>query len=124
MKQSRNKKSAVFFLGLVFFSLNALAQQAPFVYDDHGRHDPFAPLVTPAGSMITYDTDLSMTDLVVEGIVADSQGNNAAIINGKIVAAGDALGAYSIDKINVDGVEVSKGEQHLEIKVKKEKGGL
>ena len=49
------------------------------MYDDHGKRDPFLPLVSSTGMVVTYDEDLSVNDLVLEGIVADSAGNNAAL---------------------------------------------
>ncbi len=109
-------------IGILLFCSNALADKIPFVYDDHGQHDPFVPLVTPAGSVVTYDVDLNTGDLVLEGIVVDDLGKNAAIINGKVVAIHDTIGPYTIDAILVDQVNLSKGEEKFEIKLKK--GGL
>ncbi len=98
------------------------AQDKPFVYNDHGKHDPFWPLVSPNGTMIIYDSDLSATDMVLEGIVVDVQGNNLAIVNRKIVKKGDRIGPYTVELITNDQVDVVKGQEHLTLKLKK--GGV
>jgi hypothetical protein len=97
------------------------AQEA-FVYDDHGKRDPFVPLVSSAGMVVTYDEDLSVNDLVLEGIVADATGNNAAIVNGKVVKVHDEIGPYVVDVIAIDHVEFLKGTQRFILKLKK--GGM
>ena len=40
------------------------AEEAPFVYDEHGKHDPFLPLVSASGAVITYETDLTTNDMI------------------------------------------------------------
>ena len=83
-----------FILVLILFFANSVYAQEAFVYNDHGKRDPFVPLVSSAGMVVTYDEDLSVNDLVLEGIVADASGNNVAIVNGKIVKAHDQIGPY------------------------------
>jgi len=97
------------------------AQEA-FVYDDHGKRDPFVPLVSSAGMVVTYDEDLSVNDLVLEGIVADASGNNAAIVNGKVVKVHDQIGPYVVDTIAIDRVEFLKGADRFILKLRK--GGM
>jgi hypothetical protein len=107
---------------LILFSSNSIYAQEGFVYNDHGKRDPFMPLVSSDGMVVTYDEDLSVNDLVLEGVVADASGNNAAIVNGKIVKAHDQIGPYVVDVIDVDHVEVLKGTQRFILKLKK--GGM
>ena len=104
---------------LVLISTNSVYAQEAFVYDDHGKRDPFVPLVSSSGMVITYDQDLSVNDLVLEGIVADASGNNAALVNGKIVKAHDQIGPYTVDVIAADHVEFLKGTQRFILKLKK-----
>jgi hypothetical protein len=107
------------FVLILFFANSVYAQEA-FVYDDHGKRDPFVPLVSSAGMVVTYDEDLSVNDLVLEGIVADASGNNAAIVNGKVVKAHDQIGPYIVDVIAVDHVEFLKGtERFKRVKLKR-----
>ena len=89
------------------------------MYDDHGKRDPFVPLVSSAGMVVTYDEDLSVNDLVLEGIVADPSGNNAAIVNGKVVKVHDQVGPYVVENIAVDHVEFLKGTEQFILKIKK-----
>jgi hypothetical protein len=78
--------------------------------------------VSSAGMVVTYDEDLSVNDLVLEGIVADETGNNVAIVNGKLVKVNDQIGSYLVDKIAVDHVEFLKGSEKFILKLKK--GGM
>ena len=91
-------------------------------YDDHGRHDPFLPQVSPTGSVVTYEADLTAGDMVLEGIVADAQGNNVAIVNGKIVKKGDAIGPYAVAAVHPQDVELTKDQERFTVKLKK--GGM
>jgi len=110
------------FVLLLIFANSVYAQEA-FVYDDHGKRDPFVPLVSSTGVVVTYDEDLSMNDLVLEGIVADTSGNNnIAIVNGKVVKAHDQIGPYLVDIIAIDHVEFLKGSERFVLKLKK--GGM
>jgi hypothetical protein len=109
------------FVIVLFFSNLVYAQEA-FVYDDHGKRDPLVPLVSSAGMVVTYDEDLSVNDLVLEGIVADASGDNAAIVNGKVVKTHDQIGPYVVDSIAVDHVEFLKGTDRFILKLKK--GGM
>lgn len=104
---------------LLLIFVNSVYAQGDFVYNDHGKRDPFVPLVTSAGMVVTYDEDLSVNDLNLEGIVADASGNNAAIVNGKVVKAHDQIGPYIVDSIAVDHVEFLKGSERFMLKLKK-----
>jgi len=107
---------------LLLFFVNSVGAQESFVYDDHGKRDPFVPLVSSAGMVVTYDEDLSVNDLVLEGIVSDASGNNAAIVNGKVVKVHDAVGPYVVDVIAMDHVEFLKGADRFILKLKR--GGM
>jgi len=104
---------------VLLFSSNLVYAQEAFVYDDHGKRDPFVPLVSSAGLVVTYDQDLSVNDLALEGIVAGSSGDNAAIVNGKVVRNGDQIGPYVVDVIAVDHVEFLKGTERFILKIKR-----
>ena len=109
----------LFFLGA---TLACAEDNKAFVYDEHGKLDPLAPLVSPSGTLISYDTDISASDLSLEGVVIDPKGNNLAIINGKIVKSGDMVGSYTVETIANDHVGLMNGQEHLIVKLKK--GGV
>ena len=106
-------------LGMFLAATPAYAQGDGFVYDDHGRRDPFGPLVTSGGEVVISDADLTAADMNLQGLVADSQGNNLAIINGKIIKAGDHVGLYKVDTVTVDHVELLKEQERVILKLKK-----
>jgi len=107
---------------LTFLIANLVYADGNFVYNDHGKRDPFVPLVSSTGMVVTYDEDLSVNDLSLEGIVADATGNNAAIVNDKVVKVHDHIGPYVVDAITSDQVEFLKGTQRFVLKIKK--GGM
>jgi len=104
---------------LLFLITNLVYAQEAFVYNEHGKRDPFVPLVSSTGMVVTYDEDLSVNDLSLEGIVADDSGDNVAIVNGKMVKTHDQVGPYIVDVIAIDHVEFLKGDQRFILKLKK-----
>ena len=91
-----------------------------FVYEDGGRRDPFWPLVTDSGSIISYDDqELSASDMMLQGIMVGSDGN-VAVINGRIVKAGDMVGAFHIEKVTLTHVVLSNGQEQIEVYLRKE----
>lgn len=94
-------------------------EKRPFVYDDHGRRDPFWQLVSPTGTVLNYETDFLITDLALEGIMAGTQGENVAIINGRILRIKDAVGQFIVERIYEGSVILKKGKQKFELKLEK-----
>ena len=110
---------------ILILSLSATAVMAeetttPFVYEDHGNRDPFWPLVGESGSIISYETDFTIADLVLEGIMAGAEGKHVAIINGRIVTAGDSLGNFVIIDVQPEAVLIKKDNLKFELKLEKE----
>ena len=95
-------------------------EEKPFVYDDQGRRDPFLRLVTSGGAIVNYDRDVTVTDMVLEGIIAGDDNKNIAIINGIILQTGDKIGLYVIKDIKATSVIIQKGEERYSLKLKKE----
>ena len=95
-------------------------EEQHFVYNDHGNRDPFWPLVNQNGSIINFETDFTIADLYLEGVMAGTGGKNLAIINGKIVRENDKIGQFSIIHIESESVTLRKGEDEFTLKLKKE----
>ena len=107
---------------LVMVLTLASSVSADFVFDEHGKRDPFVPLVSASGTVIADDADLTVSDMHLEGILADSTGNNLAIINGKMVKASDQVGSWTVESISQDQVAIVKGQDRSVLKLKK--GGI
>ncbi|MBN1869964.1 MAG: hypothetical protein JW847_05245 [Candidatus Omnitrophica bacterium] len=90
-----------------------------FVYDDHGRRDPFWPLVNANGVILNYESEFLITDLALEGIMAGTDGKNMAIINGRVLKTNDTIGQFSVGRIGEDSIILMKGKQKFELKLKK-----
>ncbi|MFH0754889.1 MAG: hypothetical protein V2A70_10020 [Candidatus Omnitrophota bacterium] len=114
--------SVIFLTGLSCFSgpgLVVAADEVSLVYDVHGARDPFLPLVTSAGTIITYDTNLLVAEMALEGIVEGS-GSRVAIINGNLMEVGQMIGLYKVVQIESDGVILLKDGQTSVLQLKKE----
>lgn len=99
---------------------DALVQKS-FVYDAKGKRDPFWPLVSETGSVITYDEqELSSSDMMLTGMLTGSDGKNIAVINGKIVKEGDMIGAFKVEKILTTAVVLDNGKEKSELYLQKE----
>jgi len=96
------------------------AQPESFVYDDKGRRDPLMKLVTAEGTIVSYDMDLLIADLTLEGIIFDPHGNSLAIINGKIVKVDDKIGLFVVLAIEQSRIILSKGQEKFVLELKKE----
>jgi len=122
----KNFLSSIFFLLIVLLLLpNAMAENSSkdtansedFVYDDKGKRDPFLPLVSPSGTLIYYEADYLISDLSLEGIIAGEE--NFAMINGKILGKGDAVGNFTVRDVRENSVILKKGGQNFVLKLKK-----
>ena len=112
----------LFLVFLIFLTSRSAAadDNQPFVYDDHGRRDPLWKLVTPEGAIQNYETDFLITDLALEGIMAGEDGENFAIINGRVLKQNDAIGQFVVDHIGDDMIVLEEGRKKYELKLKKE----
>jgi hypothetical protein len=101
-------------------ALEDKTEDRPFVYDSQGRRDPFWRLINTRGVVQHYETDLLISDLSLEGIVAEADGSNIAIINGKVLNTGEQVGQFVIKKIGTNYVVLQKGQESYTLKLKKE----
>ena len=96
------------------------AAEEQFVYDDHARRDPFWRLLTPGGVIINYEIDILITDMILEGIIFDPGRQNLAIVNGKVIKAGDTIGLYTVIAVEEKRVLLRKGNEDFVLNLKKE----
>lgn len=101
------------------FSLTCFAQ-GEFVYDAKGKRNPFIPLVTSDGRLLSLDRQQSKGDLLIEGIIYDKQGRSFALVNGTVVSIGDTVGDYQVLRIEEGRVIFLKEGQAFEAEIKKE----
>lgn len=106
--------------GSVSFVCADESGEKPFKYNDDGRRDPFWNLVSPSGTVINYETDYMVGDLVLEGIMSGEENQSLAIINGRIVKVGDKIGNFAVLSVDSNKVILQKAEQKFELRLKKE----
>ena len=106
-------------MGLMFVQ-SARADYEPLSYNDHGRRDPFQPLVSTSGAIINIAGDLLISDMELQGIMLDPSGSSLAIINGMIVKLNGMLGSYYVTKIEKNSVTLQKGNEIFVLNLKKE----
>ncbi len=116
-----NKSVPIFMLCLFLFGVDALADNQAFHYERNNRRDPFWSLVSPSGTILTYDHDLAFSDLVLEGITFDQQGKSIAVINSSIVGPNDQIGGYRIIEIRRLEVVLLKDGKTYILKMKRER---
>lgn len=115
----KNKAIIAFFIS-AGLGAGAFAQNE-FVYDDHGKRDPFIPLVTADGRLVKLEDETTKaTILSVEGIMCDEQGISYALVNGEIVKIGDTIGGYQVLRIEKNKVIFIKEGNSTEVELKKE----
>ncbi|MDD3374851.1 MAG: hypothetical protein PHY73_03895 [Candidatus Omnitrophica bacterium] len=105
----------------IFVSSGALfaEEREPFVYNAQGKRDPFWPLVSPSGAIITYDKNLDYGDLSLEGIVYDPNGKSLAIINGKVFNVGNQVVGYMLSKVEENRVILIKDNKEFVLEIRK-----
>ena len=94
-------------------------EEEVFLYDSQGKRDPFMPLITKDGRPITtYGRITSISDVVIEGILYDPQGESVVVINDIILKQGDSISGIMVKNIRKNSVVLSfKGEDHT-LKIK------
>ncbi len=90
------------------------------IYEEHGRRDPFWPLVDKNGMVINYRKDVSADRMHLEGIVRDASGEGYAVIDGTVVRAGDRVGIFTVRTIREDAVILENGRKTFTLHLKKE----
>ena len=108
---------------LIFLTVNQPAsfseEDTVFMYNAHNKRDPMWPLVNAGGSVVNYDSDLSVSDLNLEGIMSDNN-QQVALINGRIVKVNDKIGNYVLVQINSNSVVLESNGQTYSLILKKE----
>lgn len=116
------KKNRLSFFSVSFVSLCLcgflFAQE--FVYDSHGRKDPFSPPVIKAAEKAGTEV---LTGLRLEGIIWDEK-NPIAVINDKVVGIGAEVGGARVVEIRQNEVIFDINGQMVSVKlIIKDEGG-
>jgi len=90
-----------------------------FIYDSHLKRDPLMPLVTSTGELIKFNSELSSSDLSLEGIMSTSNDEGIAMINGNLLTLGDTIGPFTVVEITQYYVVLTKGDKEIKLKLKK-----
>ncbi len=98
----------------------AMEEEPEFIYAPNDKRDPFWPLVNSKGMIISFEKDLLVTDLMLEGIFVGEAGKNVAIINGKILQKNESIGVFTVKDIKENRVTLQKGQERVILKLKKE----
>ena len=122
LKTLVNVISFTFSLFTFHFSLFTFSfAQEQFVYDAKNKRNPFIPLVTPEGRLLTLEQDeKAMNSLLVEGIIYDKNGLSYAVVNGEVIKVGDGINNYQVLRIEKNRVIFIKDGQPTEVKLKEE----
>jgi len=121
LKRGNSKLRRLFLITIVLsLAASALSAEDVAVYNDHGKRDPFWPLVNSSGNILSYETEFLISDLHLEGIVAGEKGKNLAVINNKVIEEKSQIGDFTVLNIGKNSVVLGKGDKTFELKLKKE----
>ncbi len=109
----------IIIFGIVFLGKDVYTEDnfEAFKYDDQGRRDPFWPLVSANGTIISYSNELTPNDLMLEGILGGGNGF-LAIINGRVIKQGDYVGAYKVEVITDREVIIFNKNKEYKLRLK------
>lgn len=90
---------ALFFVISISFGVIAHAE-GPYVYDSHGRRDPFVPLLgVTSGSIGSLEDIMGIEDVSFQGFAVDSAGRKVVVLNGEMITEGRTIGRLTVKKI-------------------------
>ena len=89
-------------------------------YDAEKQRNPFMPLVTSDGRLLTLQQAPVVKQLKLQGITFDQGGLSFCVINGEVVMVGDRIDDYRVIKIEKEKVTLSKEGETLEMELRKE----
>ncbi|MBU1087414.1 MAG: hypothetical protein KKD05_07835 [Candidatus Omnitrophica bacterium] len=106
---------------LLLLSASAFAKaDRDFVYKDKQTRDPFISLVTSDGRILPGAREITeSTNVELEGVIWDPNGNSLAIINGKPVKEQQRIMNLQVLKIKKDSVLLQKEGKVIVIYLKK-----
>ncbi len=105
---------------ILLVSINCFAEEQ-FKYDPKGARDPFVPLISEEGGLVSDAYSIAaFGEVRLEGIVWDDSGPSMALINGELVKEGDVLGEAKVLKIEKDSVKLDIGGEEVLIRLSSE----
>ena len=111
-------------LFLLFSLGSAVCAGDVFVYDSHGKRDPFVPLVgVTAQTIESLEDIMCIEDVSLQGIAHDSGGKRVAIINGELIKEGQTVGRITMKKILKDEITVIINGDEYKLNIYGEEGG-
>jgi hypothetical protein len=94
----------------------SLAEDGDYLYDSHGRRDPFVPLVgITATAASSLDDVLSIEDVKFQGIASDASGMQVAILNGEMIREGERSGRVTLKNISNESIIILIDDEQYEI---------
>ncbi len=114
-----NYRIIIIFLILLFLAVT-LAAGEQFIYDSKNKKDPFIPLVTSDGYILSFEPLHEAGDIRLEGIIYDNNSKSFAIINGQVMGIGDKIGSFEILNVYSNGVEFLQGSKKIRIEIKED----
>lgn len=117
--QITNKSQILFVICVLYIVIYPMAHaQEAYLYEGHGRRDPFVPLVgVTKGAVVSLEDIVSIEDVNLQGIARDSTGRKAAIINGEMIKEGQTIGHLTIIKILKNEVILTIDEDEFKVNI-------
>lgn len=111
------------FAGATHFAAGVFAEEA-YVYDPHGRRDPFVPLLgVSARTAGSLEDIMGIEDVSFQGVAVDSAGRKVVVINGEMIVEGQTIGRLTIKKILNEEVILIIDENEYTLNIYKDENG-
>lgn len=110
------------FWGVVCLLLSGGSGQASDAGTDSGapRRDPFIPLITPAGFLMSVEPQQKNAALRLEGVTYDPNGGSIAVINGQLLQVGDEISDAVVISIEAARVTVIQDNKKIDLELRRE----
>lgn len=122
------KKSAIFTAVIIFMTFDCfVSAQDNFVYNDHGKRDPFVPLLGIKKATIGksgIEGISSVGDVKFQGVARDSKGNKIAMLNGEMIQVGQTVSQVTLIKIEDDVITFTIDGETYSLSLYEKEGGL
>lgn len=113
-------RSVILITFVLLFLINISYCTEKFVYDSHGKRDPFVPLIGTVSEMsLSLEDVVSIDDIKLQGIAIDESGK-VAILNGQVIAEGQTVGKVTLRKIEDEKVSLFIDGMQYEVQLYKE----
>jgi len=112
---------------LLCIGISAVSRaEEAYIYDSHGKRDPFVTLVgitTLRQAVETLEDITSIEDIILQGIAVGAGGKKIVILNGEMMKEGETIGHLAIKEISKNSITLTIDEAEYKLNIYEGKRG-